>query len=654
MIEQLDRLPLAQYLRLIELAKGLDVRLPREISIESIQEDIERQLESSLPASRTGAGLRSYEDLKQEAEAISQVQDTIEAEIRPVASRLTPGFVEGLQKDYEEKWRIVQSKLELSERLDKEYRRSHEQEEAVLTTRRDILFEAHQQGVGLPSVPDLVEEIRKLEEAQEEVSQIRKRSAEVWAERAEAQLDRQKAGDYWEKALEQDDSPDLRARRDKHLAVLEALEDETGGSYDDLFKEARELFEAAARSPLESLSSHENDLRLAWEKCECIVQGLADYPYPGSIRHEADRLAARISAYNNRMWRARAIACMAQAEVDLAGDRLYQANESLAQARQAFALIWDADLQPSDAEKLEAIQRRIESKAGERTDGVVDQWGRRAQAYLDNQDAVAALNCVYAARALADGGGAGDESIQRLESLEDQALAAFSQEVNVEAGALAERALQFLSQEDRKAAFRWLEAALRLGAAGILSEPGFSELTDAYFESQSRHQRIESSLVQAEYRLAQDPRDRENLLAAEAMLAEAEKLLTEVGETDRLPEVEQKRKTLRARHRQSLTEELKGLFKKLDDACRVQEPTPPQMTETLSILKDLTRVLAKIEKARFTVANLKPHLQKVFDYYAQLQSDAKSEGDLNSAEGYSLSYMLLSKVGTWETDKDNG
>jgi hypothetical protein len=340
---------------------------------------------------------------------------------------------------------------------------------------------------------------------------------------------------------------------------------------------------------------------------------------------------------------------MAQAEVDLAGDNPYGASQSLAQARQAFALIWDEDLLPSDVEKLDAVQRKIESKAGERTHGVVDQWGRRAQAFLDNQDAVAALNCIYAARALADGGGAGGESIQGLESLEDQALAVFSQEVNVEAGALAERALHILSQGDRMAAFRWLEAALRLDAAVILSEPGFSELTDVYFELQSKRQRIESSLAQAEYRLAQDPRDRDNLLAAEAMLAEAEELLAEVGETDRLPEVEEKRKTLRKRHRHALTEELKGLFEKLDDACRVQEPTPQQMAQTLSILKDLTRVLAKIEKAKFTVANLKPRLQRVFDYCAQLQSDAKSEGDLNSAEAYSLSYMLLSKVSTWET-----
>ncbi len=156
-------------------------------------------------------------------------------------------------------------------------------------------------------------------------------------------------------------------------------------------------------------------------------------------------------------------------------------------------------------------------------------------------------------------------------------------------------------------------------------------------------------LVQAEYRLAQDPRDRENMLAAEGFLAEADKLLEELGETDRLPEVEEKRNTLQERHRQTLTEELNGLLQKLDDACRGKQPASQQRTETLSILKDLARVLAKIEKAKFTVADVKPHLEQAVEYYAGLQSDARFEDDLNSAEGYSLSYMLLSKVSAWET-----
>jgi hypothetical protein len=648
-IEQPNRLPLAQYLRLIELAEDLDIRMPRQISIESVQEDLKRQLEASIPASRTGANFRSYEDLKQEAEAISHVLDTIQAEIRPVASRLTPGFVEGLQKEYEEELHTVQRKLELSERLDKEYRRSHEQEGEAFAARKEALLEAYQQGVGLPSVTDLGEEIRSLEEAEGENNQFRERSAEALAELAEQQIDREKAGAYWERALEQHDSPSLRTRRDKHLAVLETLQGEATGTYDDLLKEARDLFERATRAPLESLSIPENELRRAFEKCEYIVQGLANHPYPSSTGQEAARLMDQISAYNNRVWRARAIGCMAQAEVDLAGEDLYRANESLAQARQAFALIWDGVLQPSDAEKLEAIQRRIEIKAAERTDVVIDQWRGRAQAFLDSQDAMAALNCIYAARALADDGVAGGELIQGLESLEDQALAVFSSEVNVEAGALAGRALEYLSQGDKKSAFRWLEAALRLDASAILSEPAFSELTDVYFELQSKRWRIESVLIQADFRLAQDPRDRENVLAVEGLLAEAEQLLNEVGETDRLPEVEEKRNALQRRHRQALTEELNVLLQELDDACRIQEPSPQQRTATLSVLKDLSHVLANIEKARFKVKGVKPHLQRACEYYAQLQSDAEFEGDLNCAAGHRMSHMLLSKISTWET-----
>lgn len=649
MIEQPNRLPLAQYLRLLELARDLDVRIPREISIESVQEDVKRQLASSLPASRTGVDFRSYEDLKQEAEAISQILDTIDHEIRPVASRLTPGFVEGLQEEYKEKWHAVQNKLELSERLDKEYRRSQQQQGEALTKRKETLLEAHQQGVGLQSVIDLAEEINRLEEAEGEFRQVRKRSAEAWTELAEQQTDREKAREYWEKALEQDNWPDLRDRRDRHLAVLEALEDEGARSHDDVLKEARELFERATKAPLESLSEPENDLRLALEKCDYIVKGLADHPYPSSTRQEAVKLISQISDYNNRTWHARAIACIAQAEVDLAGDHLAQANESLAHAQQALALIWDAELQASQAEKLEAIQRKIEIKARQRTEGVIDQWRQRAQAYLDGEDAVAALNCIYAAKALADDGGAEGGSTQGLEPLEDQALAIFSQEVNVEASSLAERAKQLFSQGDGKSAFRWLGAALQLDAAAILSEPGFRELTDAYLEFESKQQRIESALVQAEFRLAQDPRDRENMLAAEGFLAEADKLLEELGETDRTPEVEEKRNMLQQRHREALTEELNGLLQKLDETCRGRGSASQNRTATLSVLRDLTHVLAKIEKAKFTVENVKPHLQRAFEYYTQLQSDAEFEGDLNSVEGYSLSYMLLSKVSTWET-----
>jgi hypothetical protein len=349
------------------------------------------------------------------------------------------------------------------------------------------------------------------------------------------------------------------------------------------------------------------------------------------------------------MWRARAIACIAQAEVDLAGDNLDQANEGLAHARQALALIWDGELPLSHTEKLEALQSKIETKARQRTDGVIDQWRQRAQAYLDSKDAVSALNCIYAAKALTGDGAAEGESIQELEALEDQALAIFSQEVNVEAGSLAERAKQLLSQGEESSAFRWLQAALQLDATAILSEPDFRELTNAYFELKSKRQRIESLPVQAEFRLAQDPRDRENMLAAEGLLAEVDKLLEELGETSHLPEIQRKRNELQQRHRQALTEELNGLLERLDDACRGPGPAPEQRTATLSVLKDLTHVLAKIEKANFTVENVKPHLQRAYEYYAQLQSDTDFEGDLNSVEGYSLSYMLLSKVSTWET-----
>jgi hypothetical protein len=648
-IEQPNRLPLAQYLHLVELAEDLDIRMARQISIESVQEDIKRQLESSIPASRTGADFRSYEDLKQEAEAISHILGTIRAEIRPVASQLTPGFVESLQEEYEDALHAVQGKLKLCERLDKEYRRSHEQEGEALAARKEALLEAYQQGVGLPSVADLGEEIRRLEEAEEEINQFRERSAEALAELAEGQLDREKAGEYWERALEQYDSPILRTRRDKHLAVLEALQYEPAGTYDDLLREARDLFERATRAPLESLFVPENDLKRAFEKCENVVQGLSNHPYPSTTGQEAARLMDRISAYNDRLWRARAIACLAQAEVDLASEDLYQASESLAGARQAYALIWDGELQPSDAEKLEAIQRKIEIKAEERTDVVIEQWRARAQAFLDDQDAMAALNCIYAARALAGDGEPGSELIQGLESLEDQALGVFSSDFNVEVGAaLAGRALEFLSQGDKRSAFRWLEAALRLDASAILSEPGFSELTDVYFELQSKRRQIEGVLIQADFRLAQDLRDRDNVLAVEGLLAEAEQLLKEVGETGRLPEVEEKRNALQQRHRQALTQELNGLLQELDDACRVQEPSPQQRTAALSVLNDLSHVLANIEEAGFKVKGVKPHLERACEYYAQLQAEAELEGDLNCAVGHRMSHLLLSKVSAWE------
>ena len=120
--------------------------------------------------------------------------------------------------------------------------------------------------------------------------------------------------------------------------------------------------------------------------------------------------------------------------------------------------------------------------------------------------------------------------------------------------------------------------------------PGFRELTDAYLEFESKQQRIESALVQAEFRLAQDPRDRENMLAAEGFLAEADKLLEELGETDRTPEVEEKRNTLQQRHREALTEELNGLLQKLDETCRGRGSASQNRTATLAnqLLDDQT------------------------------------------------------------------
>jgi hypothetical protein len=209
--------------------------------------------------------------------------------------------------------------------------------------------------------------------------------------------------------------------------------------------------------------------------------------------------------------------------------------------------------------------------------------------------------------------------------------------------------MQFHSQGDGRSAFLWLQAALQLDARAILSEPGFEELTDAYFEVQSKRQRIETLLIQAGFPLDQDPRDPANMLAANGFLAEASKLAAELGEATRLPGIERRKNTLQQRHREALIEELNGLLQELEDARSGQGPTSQQTLATLSVLKGLTHVLAKIEQAQFTVEDVKPHLQRAFEYYARLQSDAEFEADLNSAEGYSLSYMLLSKVNTWQT-----
>ena len=63
MIDQPYRLPLAQYLRVLELASDLDTEALKEISIESVEEEIKRQLESALPAAQTGDGLKTSEEL---------------------------------------------------------------------------------------------------------------------------------------------------------------------------------------------------------------------------------------------------------------------------------------------------------------------------------------------------------------------------------------------------------------------------------------------------------------------------------------------------------------------------------------------------------------------------------------------------------------
>lgn len=649
MINQPNRLPLAQYLRLFELAQDLDAKILEEISIESVEEEIKRQLESILPASHARVGFKTYEDLKREEQAISQILDTIQDEIRPVASKLTPGFVKRLQEEYVEKWNTVHERLKLSDELDKEYRRIGEEEKAALKKKKETLLKAHQVGVSLQSVLNLAEEIKKLEAAEGELRKLQKRWAEEWAALAEQQTDQEKAREYWGKAIVYDNSPEMRDRRDKHITALKALEEQEIRSYEGLLKEAKELYDRATRAPLESLSKPENGLRQALEKCEYIIQALANHPYPSSTCQEAARLKGQISDYNNLVWHSQAIGCIAQAEVDLASDNLGQANENLAHAQKALALIWDSELQLSLSGQVEALQGKIEVKARQRAGHVIAKWRQQAQTYLEGQDAVAALNCIYAAKALARDVVLEDHS-QELEALENKALAILSQEVNLDARPLAERAQESFSQGDSLSAFRWLGAALQLDATAILSDSGFRELIDAYFEFQSRRQRLESSLFQAEFRLTHDPRNPDTMLAAEELLSEAKQLLEQLGETSRLQGVDEKINALRQRHREALVGELNGLLQKLEDTWHSRQASPQQMTAILSILKDLAHVLAKVEKARFTVENVKPPLQRAFEYYAQLRSDDELRGSPTSIEGYSLSYMLLSKVSGWETD----
>jgi hypothetical protein len=648
MMEQPNRLPLAQYLRLFELARDLDSRIFEEISIESIEADIRRQLEAILPAFEVADGLMSYADLKQEEAALSRILDTIRDEIRPAAARLSPDFVDRLQAEYQERWDAVGGKLKLSMQLDKAYRDSREEEAQAFQKKKEILLQAQQAGVSLESVTDLVHEIGVLEEAQGEIEAYQKRSAQDWAALAEQQVDEQKAQAFWEKALQRDNSPAMQDRRDKHLAALGELGEETVHSLVTFLERAREIYERVAWGSVESLSEPENDLRQALEKCDYVAAALSQHPYPSALGQQARELRDQVIAYNNLSWQSQAIGWIAQAEVDMTSNNLGQANKDLAYAQQALALIWDAELQASLAEKLEVMQQRIEVKARQGIDRIIDNWCQLARTYLESKDSVAALNCVYAAKALTHDITPQDELLGDLAALEDEALAVLPREVNLDAGSLAERGKQLLAEGDRPAAFRWLEAALQLDARAIVSDPSFAELMDLYFDSRSKRYKYETLLYQAEFRLAQDARDSEHMVVAEGLLSEARQLLEQVGETDRLPEVDEKRHSLQRSHREALTEELNALLRKLQDMPKTRRASARDMDDTLAVLKEVNRVLAKIDKASFTVKDASPALQRAFDYYTQLRSDDNLRDNLNSIEGYALSHMLLSKVSNWE------
>jgi hypothetical protein len=648
MMEQPNRLPLAQYLRLFELARDLDSRIFEEISIESIEGDIRRQLEAILPAADVAAGLRSYADLKQEEVALSRILDTIRDEIRPAAARLSPGFVDRLQAEYQERWDTVGSKLKLSVQLDKAYRDSREEETQAFQKKKEILLQAQQAGVGLQSVDDLAREIEVLGEAQGEIEEYQKRSAQEWAALAEQQIGEPKAQEFWEKALQRDNSPAMHDRRDKHIAALGELGEETVGSLAAFLERAREVYERVAWGSVESLSEPENDLRQALEKCDYVAAALSKHPYPSVIGQQARELRDEIIAYNNQSWQSQAIGWIAQAEVDMTSNDLERANKDLAYAQQALAFIWDAELQASLAEKLEVMQQRIEVKARQRIESVIDHWCQLAQTYLESKDAVAALDCVYAAKALTRDITPQDELLGNLAALENEAVAILPREVNLDASSLAERGKQLLAEGDRPAAFRWLQAALQLDARAIVSDPSFAELIDVYFDSRSKRYKYETLLYQAEFRLAQDARDSEHMAVAEGLLSEAQQLLEQVGETDRLPEVDEKRHSLQRFHREALTEELNALLRKLQDMPKTRRASSKDMDDTLAVLKEVNHVLAKIDKASFTVKDARPALQRAFDYYTQLRSDDNLRDNLNSIEGYALSHMLLSKVSNWE------
>ena len=164
MTDQPYRLPLAHYLRVLALAQNLDATILEEVSIQSVEAEIKRQLESVLPASEAGAGPQPYQDLKREDQAVRQILNTIESEIQPVAAMLTPGFVDRLREDYDEKRVTVQKKLELSDELDQAYRQIRDKEKEDLEKKKETLLEAYKVGVSLPSVSDLAQEMKRIEQ----------------------------------------------------------------------------------------------------------------------------------------------------------------------------------------------------------------------------------------------------------------------------------------------------------------------------------------------------------------------------------------------------------------------------------------------------------------------------------------------------------
>ena len=134
------------------------------------------------------------------------------------------------------------------------------------------------------------------------------------------------------------------------------------------------------------------------------------------------------------------------------------------------------------------------------------------------------------------------------------------------------------------------------------------------------------------------------MIAVEALLEETSRLLEELGEADRLQEVEDKRQSLEQLHREALAEELDGLLQKLQSKWDTKEASSQEMAETLALLIGLTQLLASFGKVGYPVEDVKPHLEKAFEYFDRLRADEELMEDPNSIEGYTLSYMLLRKA----------